>query len=151
MPPPPPKENNVTQLLRNSPSSFFSSSSIKKYIYIYIHMLYIYIYAVESKICPKIALFWVNNLSKCSFVCPFSASKILFFLQGEWDFQKKQNYHFWVKNLSNYIAQPTWTDFWLNIFTFLALFPSFKICWNHYLYRAFRKDSIFCSPPPPKH
>ena len=95
----------------------------------------IYKEAVESKLCPKSASVWVKDLSKSSFCFPYlffrnlllSAGKMRFFKAKQ---KNDKNTIFWVKNLSNYVAQHTWTDFWLNLgqifdstyFTFLALF-----------------------------
>ena len=52
--------------------------------------------AVELKICPNFALFWVENLSKIS---SFYFSKIFFFLQGECDFYKNKR-----KKTNNFLS-----------------------------------------------
>ena len=124
-------------------SSFedFQTLPLSLYVYIYISLslslslfssllfsffllslsTYIYIYVEESKLGPKIAFFWVKTWSKFSLFFFFCFSEIFFFLQGEWDFLKKneqkktKNTIFWVKTWSNFVAQHTWTKFWLNL------------------------------------
>ena len=63
------------------------------WIYIYLSLWrwrwpYIYIYIVESRIGSRVAIFWVKNWSKVSSFSCFR--KLFFFLQGDWDFSKKE-------------------------------------------------------------
>ena len=80
---------------------------------------------------------------------------IFFFLQGEWNFQNKgpkrklRTTISWVKTWSNYVAQHTWTNCWLNLLTFLGQFWLFKICWNHY-FVVFPATFAFFKAHPPK-
>ena len=56
--------------------------------HIYSSAIYIYI-CCRVKICPKIAIIWVKNLSNFSFfLCCFS--KLFFFLEGERDKKQKK-------------------------------------------------------------
>ena len=96
------------------------------------------IYAVESKLGPKIA-FFESKLGPSFLLFFFLCfSKIFFFLEGEWDFKEKRankrqkNTISWVKTWSNYVAQHTWTKFWLNLgpsfdSTFLLIFGYFYL------------------------
>ena len=68
------------------------------------YSIYIIIYVVESNLGPKIA-FLSQNLVQVSLFVLFCFWKILFCLQGEWDFQKywrekeDNNYNFLSQNL----------------------------------------------------
>ena len=135
--------NHVDKLLTTKSGKGGQNTDSQAYIY-----MYIYIYACcRVKHLSKNCAFLSQNLSKNSFFFLFWFSKICFFLQVEWDFQKKTKEKedkqlplFWVKNLSNYVAQHAWTDFWLNLgqifdSTFSRFWPSFSflnICWNPY-------------------
>ena len=84
--------------------------------------IYIYIYAVELKIRPKIAFFWVENPSKISFFFLFfknlllSAGRMRFFKKNKRKKGKnKKNTIFCIENPSNCVAQHSWTDFRRNL------------------------------------
>ena len=85
------------------------------YIYRYIGMCY------RVKIDPN--LVFVESKLGPSFLC---CSFYLLLSAGEWDFQKtigkKNNYFFWVKIWSHYVAQHAWTKFWLNFGPNLPIF-----------------------------
>ena len=107
-------------------------------------------------------LFWVNNLSKCPCFSLFVFKNIIL-SAGRTRFKKKKTKRqsrqtitiFWVKNLSDYVAQHAWTHCWLNLgqifdstfFTCLAFSSFLKICWNPY-YMGINKNSIFVAHPP---
>ena len=125
-----------------------------RYFSIYI---YIFIYAVELKIRPKIALFWVENLSKVSFFLVFvfffkhlllSAGRMRFFKRSK----KKDTFFRWksvqlccATYLDGLSTQP-WTDFQLNNFVNFWPFSILKKCRNHYFYSAFSQTMKFLSP-----
>ena len=100
--------------------------------------LYIYIYAVESKLGPKIAFFWVKTWSKFfSFFLVFQKSSSFcreneILKKNEQKKRQKKTPFFWVKTWSNFVAQHTWTKFWLNLgpsfdSTFLLIFGYFYL------------------------
>ena len=92
--------------------------------------IHIYIYAVESKLGPKIAFFWVKTWSKFSsfFLC--CVSKIFLLSAGRMrcfktsEEKKDKNYPVLSQNLvqlccATYLDQvlmQPWTKFWLNLF-----------------------------------
>ena len=86
-------------------------------------LIHIYIYC-RVKTWSKNCLFLSQNLVQSSqfFLFFVFFSKILFFLQGEWDLKEKRpkqrlkkHTFVWVKTWSNYVAQHAWTKFWLNL------------------------------------
>ena len=110
--------------------------------YLYLSLsLYIYIYAVESKLGPKIAFFWVKTWSKFSLFVPFLFFENILLLQGEWVFKEKRakkrtkKTPFLSQNLVQFccatyldqvLTQP-WTKFWLNMFAnFWVFLPVWK-------------------------
>ena len=114
----------------------------------------------------KIALFWVEICPKFLFfhVLVFLFQKYSSFC-GESEIFQKQNKRkenkwlkitiFWVKNLSNYVAQHNWTDFRLNlgqifdstILLIFCLFSFLKICSNPYSYSFSANNNIFVAHP----
>ena len=121
----------------------------KTHIYIYI---YIYMCVVESKLGPKMPFSGGQRLVQVllSFsICVFFFKNLLLSAERMTSFQKKEEKTnitiCWVKTWSNYVVHHSWTKFWPNLgpsfdstfLTFLAFFPFFKICRNHYFFRVF--------------
>ena len=123
----------------------------------WLYSIYIYIYmrAVESKICPRFAFLSQKSVQ---FLLFFLFFKDILLSAGKRDFfgraNKTKKPCLWVENLSNYVAQHTWTDFWLNLaqmfdstfFTCLAHFPFSKYA-ETTVFIWFSAKMQFCSPP----
>ena len=119
---------------------------------------HIYIYAVESKLGPQMAFFEskLGPIVLC-FLCFYFQKYFLSAGRMRFSQKKRKLPFFWVKTWSNFVAQHTWTKFWLNLgpsfdSTFLAVwghFSFYKRCWNHYFYSGFSKNELF-KPTPPK-
>ena len=99
--------------------------------------IYIYIYCRESKICPRFAFFESKICPMFPHCSPSCFSKSSSFCRENETIKRGKRRPkitiSWVNNLSNHVAQHTWTDFWLNLFTF----------WPFFLYQNMPKP-LFC-------
>ena len=119
---------------------------------VYLHIsVYIHTYAVELKICPKIACFCVENLSKIAFFLGVFVFPEFLLSAGRITFSKKTKITiFCVKNMSNYVAQHNWTDSRLNlgqlfhstILLIFCLFSFLKKCRSHNFYSVFSENTV---------
>ena len=128
----------------------------------FLTLQHIYIYAVESKLGPKIAFFWVKTWSNFSLFFFVFQKYSSFCRENEIKKKKKRakkktkkTHFFWVKSWSNFVAQHTWTTFWLNLglsfdSTFLLIFGYFDLfekMLKPLFYSAFSQKVKFLSPP----
>ena len=120
---------NILDQVLTQPWTKFWLKKLKSWTKFWLYSTYRY--AVESKLGPKIAFFWVKTWSKFSLFFFFVFQKSSSFCRENEIFKKneqknKKNTIFWVKTWSNFVAQHTWTKFWLNIFANFWLFYLFE-------------------------
>ena len=110
---------------------------------IYAVGIYIYIYIVESKSCPKLALFWVKMCPNVPFYSLFVFFKNRLLFAGGMRFFEKSC----ATYLDSFLTQP-WPDYWLNLFHVFGPFFLSQRMLKPLFYRVFSKHNIFVAHPP---